>query len=327
MWTFLTFSFNDPADFLTISSDHAESPDFVREEDDNPESSALNYQQGDNKCYFCTLFFQLGLFVSLKTMFYSSTSVKCCYVLFSKRHVHSDSLCFPDADRMEMETPALSETTLLVNVETAFALEPVAITRRHNQTTLKLCSFKSQMYRVLCKHQLRCCCCWKSWHQTPWNHHWHNSEHHSAKRAKPNNFNFQLQIRVTQTADSWYLIQQNKNSNDILLFLFSKLRDEEGEQETQAGCGRHKRAEKWIHQKPAFWLFWSGHHVGHGPTNCAAHAVEGERRCRQTLCTAMFYCSSGTDKGGKKINNFEQFWPLSQQQLIYQLQWSYCCDL
>lgn len=201
MWTFLTFSFNDPADFLTISSDHAESPDFVREEDDNPESSALNYQQGDNKCYFCTLFFQLGLFVSLKTMFYSSTSVKCCYVLFSKRHVHSDSLCFPDADRMEMETPALSETTLLVNVETAFALEPVAITRRHNQTTLKLCSFNSQMYRVLCKHQLRCCCCWKSWHQTPWNHHWHNSEHHSAKRAKPNNF---YVSHKRQILDTWY---------------------------------------------------------------------------------------------------------------------------
>lgn len=57
---------------------------------------------------------------------------------------------------MEVETPALSETTLLVNVETAFALEPVAITRRHNQTTLKLCSFNSQM---------SCCC--RSWHQPP----------------------------------------------------------------------------------------------------------------------------------------------------------------
>lgn len=210
----------------------------------------------------------------MKIVFYSSTSVKCCYVFFCTRNVHSDSLCFPDADRMEMETPALSETTLLVNVETAFALEPVAITRRHNQTTLKLCSFNSEMYCILFKHQPSCCCC-KSWHQP----------------LKPP--------------------LQYKNSNYVLLFLFSKLRDEEGEQETQAGCGPHKRAEKWIHQKPAFWLFWSGHHVGHGPTNCAAHAVEGERRSRQTLCTAMFYCSSGTDKGGKKIDNFEPFSPLS----------------
>ncbi|XP_036959811.1 double-strand-break repair protein rad21-like protein 1 [Acanthopagrus latus] len=68
----------DLLDFLTNSSDLAESPDFVREENDNPESSTLKCQQ--------------------------------------------------DADRMEVETPALSETTLLVNVETAFALEPVAIT-------------------------------------------------------------------------------------------------------------------------------------------------------------------------------------------------------
>ncbi|XP_073326993.1 double-strand-break repair protein rad21-like protein 1 [Pagrus major] len=68
----------DILDFLTNSNDHAESPDFVREEKENPESSALNYQQ--------------------------------------------------DVDRMEMETSALSETTLLANEETAFALEPVAIT-------------------------------------------------------------------------------------------------------------------------------------------------------------------------------------------------------
>ncbi|XP_076597401.1 double-strand-break repair protein rad21-like protein 1 [Chaetodon auriga] len=33
-----------------------------------------------------------------------------------------------DADRMEVETPALSETTLLANEDRAFALEPVAIT-------------------------------------------------------------------------------------------------------------------------------------------------------------------------------------------------------
>lgn len=45
-----------------------------------------------------------------------------------------DTICFPDADRrdpVEVETPRLNETTLLANDEEAFALEPVAITRRH----------------------------------------------------------------------------------------------------------------------------------------------------------------------------------------------------
>lgn len=49
-----------------------------------------------------------------------------------RRHLHSDSICFPDADRMDVKTPTLSETTLLANEEKAFALEPVSITRRHN---------------------------------------------------------------------------------------------------------------------------------------------------------------------------------------------------
>lgn len=44
-----------------------------------------------------------------------------------RRHLHSDSICFPD-----VKTPTLSETTLLANEEKAFALEPVSITRRHN---------------------------------------------------------------------------------------------------------------------------------------------------------------------------------------------------
>lgn len=57
----------------------------------------------------------------------------------------TDSICFPDADRMEVETPTLNETTLPANEEEAFTLEPVAITRRHNWTTLKL-SFNSQKY-------------------------------------------------------------------------------------------------------------------------------------------------------------------------------------
>ena len=38
-------------------------------------------------------------------------------------------ICFPDADRTEMETPTQDETTLLANQEEAFVLEPVAITR------------------------------------------------------------------------------------------------------------------------------------------------------------------------------------------------------
>ncbi|XP_044067472.1 double-strand-break repair protein rad21-like protein 1 isoform X2 [Siniperca chuatsi] len=70
----------DLLDFLTISSDHIESTDFIPEEPHNekPENSTLNYQQ--------------------------------------------------DADRTEVETPTLNETTLLVNEEEAFTLEPVAIT-------------------------------------------------------------------------------------------------------------------------------------------------------------------------------------------------------
>lgn len=74
---------------------------------------------------------------------------------------------------MEVETPTLNQTTLLANEAEAFALEPVAITRRHNQTTLKLFSFHSQMYCILCKHLLRYCC--KSWNHPP----------ETAKRAKP----------------------------------------------------------------------------------------------------------------------------------------------
>lgn len=41
-------------------------------------------------------------------------------------------MCFPDADRKEMETPTVDETTLLANEKEAFALEPVAITRKQN---------------------------------------------------------------------------------------------------------------------------------------------------------------------------------------------------
>lgn len=98
---------------------------------------------------------------------------RCVHVLFIKRlHLHSDSMCFPDADRMEVETPTLNETTLLANEEKAFALEPVAITRRHNQTTLNLCSFNSQMSCILCKHLLRCC--HNSWRHPPEIHHYYN---------------------------------------------------------------------------------------------------------------------------------------------------------
>lgn len=47
-----------------------------------------------------------------------------------------DSICFPDAERadpVEVATPTLNDTTVLANEKEAFALEPVAITRR--QTT------------------------------------------------------------------------------------------------------------------------------------------------------------------------------------------------
>lgn len=56
------------------------------------------------------------------------------------RFVHSDYICVPDAERMEVETPTPNETTLLANEEKAFALEPVAITRRHNQTHSHKCA-------------------------------------------------------------------------------------------------------------------------------------------------------------------------------------------
>ncbi|XP_027144621.1 double-strand-break repair protein rad21-like protein 1 isoform X1 [Larimichthys crocea] len=70
----------DLLDFLTNSSDHIESSNFIPEgpQNETTEISALNYQQ--------------------------------------------------DADRMEVETPTKSETTLLANEEMAFALEPVAAT-------------------------------------------------------------------------------------------------------------------------------------------------------------------------------------------------------
>lgn len=55
---------------------------------------------------------------------------------------------FSDADRtVEMETPALNETTLLTNEEEAFALEPVTITRRHKHTPVKP-SFNSHMCKT-----------------------------------------------------------------------------------------------------------------------------------------------------------------------------------
>lgn len=44
-----------------------------------------------------------------------------------------------------METPTLNQTIVLANEEEAFALEPVAITRRHHQTTSKLFSLNSRM--------------------------------------------------------------------------------------------------------------------------------------------------------------------------------------
>lgn len=47
-----------------------------------------------------------------------------------KTLMYSD--CFPDADRMEVEAPEVHETTLFANEKEAFALEPVAITRKHN---------------------------------------------------------------------------------------------------------------------------------------------------------------------------------------------------
>lgn len=47
----------DLADFLTNSSDHAESADFVLEEpqNKNPETSALSYPQGDNHDKYFTV--------------------------------------------------------------------------------------------------------------------------------------------------------------------------------------------------------------------------------------------------------------------------------
>ncbi|XP_042347001.1 double-strand-break repair protein rad21-like protein 1 [Plectropomus leopardus] len=75
----------DLLDFLTNSSDNAESTYFISEEppNENPEISAPNDQQ--------------------------------------------------DADRTEMETPSMNETTLVANEEEAFALEPVAITPNSEQ--------------------------------------------------------------------------------------------------------------------------------------------------------------------------------------------------
>ncbi|XP_041802585.1 double-strand-break repair protein rad21-like protein 1 [Chelmon rostratus] len=79
----------DLLDFLTDFSDHTESTEFIPEvpQKENPEMSALNYQQ--------------------------------------------------DADRMEVETPTLNETTLLANEEKAFALEPVAITPNSEKKKVK----------------------------------------------------------------------------------------------------------------------------------------------------------------------------------------------
>ncbi|XP_026189038.1 double-strand-break repair protein rad21-like protein 1 [Mastacembelus armatus] len=80
----------DLLDFLTNSSNNAESTDFVSEEcpNENPDMSTPNYQQGD---YKSMLIYNLGV-------------------------------------PMEVATSTLNETTILPNEEEGFALEPVAIT-------------------------------------------------------------------------------------------------------------------------------------------------------------------------------------------------------
>lgn len=63
-----------------------------------------------------------------------------------------DFICFPDADRadpVEVEPPILNESTLIANVEEAFALEPVAATRRHKQSILKLCCIIQVLLEML----------------------------------------------------------------------------------------------------------------------------------------------------------------------------------
>lgn len=59
------------------------------------------------------------------------------------------SICFPDVeggDPVDVQTPTLNETTLLANEAEAFALEPVAITRRHKN------QFVSKTYCIICKY-------------------------------------------------------------------------------------------------------------------------------------------------------------------------------
>ena len=57
---------------------------------------------------------------------------------------------FPDADRrdpVEVKSPTMNDTTWLSNDEEAFALEPVAITRRHKHIPC-LWSFNVYVYYV-----------------------------------------------------------------------------------------------------------------------------------------------------------------------------------
>lgn len=49
-WSIL-FIFNDPVDFLTNSSDNAESTDFIPEERQTKDITTLSYEQGDNSLW------------------------------------------------------------------------------------------------------------------------------------------------------------------------------------------------------------------------------------------------------------------------------------
>lgn len=64
-----------------------------------------------------------------------------------------NSICFSDAeggDPVEVETPILNETTLLANEAEAFALEPVAITRRHKNLFLQPQNIMHNMQIFIC---------------------------------------------------------------------------------------------------------------------------------------------------------------------------------
>lgn len=60
--------FNDPVDFLTNSSDHAESTDFIPQQpvNENPETPTLNYQQGDKTSWYIISIVYSPSFYSMK---------------------------------------------------------------------------------------------------------------------------------------------------------------------------------------------------------------------------------------------------------------------